>query len=136
MIERCTSQSLIHPDPHGASRFSRLIPPTAESHDAQRMLDTPPLGNSLLSALSIENRFGLKKNRVRDECPFRWDVRYARTQSNLSFAVSSFVLMSVANDRPSSLGFHSRPSSYCALNNFLAFFRLLYNNFVKTNRHI
>jgi hypothetical protein len=42
-------------------RFSRLIPPPPGSHDAQRSAATPPLGNPLLSALSIENHFGQEK---------------------------------------------------------------------------
>ena len=43
-----------------ASIFSRLIPPPAGSHDAQRSAATLPLGNPLLSALSIENLFDLR----------------------------------------------------------------------------
>ena len=58
-----------------ASIFSRLIPPPAGSRDAQRSAATLPLGNPLLSALSIENLFGLKKNRVHVGRPLRWDVR-------------------------------------------------------------
>jgi hypothetical protein len=43
-----------------AESFSRLIPPTAGSRDAQRSAATLPLGNPLLSALCIENRLGLR----------------------------------------------------------------------------
>jgi len=79
-------QSLIHTDPHKASIFSRLIPPPAGSHNPQCGAATPPVGNPLLSALSIENLFGPRKKRILVGRPLCSDVR----AHNLAFLLLLF----------------------------------------------